>query len=83
MYLGSADWMERNLYRRIEVVFPIIKKSMRREIYKLLELQLADNVKAVEIDSDLKNVPVKNSGPKVRAQFDFADWLEEAYKEKN
>ncbi len=47
VYLGSADWMPRNFFKRIEIVFPIEDGALRdRLVRDLLELQLADNVKA-------------------------------------
>ncbi len=50
VYVGSADWMPRNLFRRIEVVFPVLDGRLRdRIISELLELQLADNAKAREL----------------------------------
>ncbi|MFT4986204.1 MAG: polyphosphate kinase [Flavobacteriales bacterium] len=75
LYLGSADIMERNLYRRIEVAFPIKEKSIKRDILKCLKLQLKDNTKAVTLDMELNNVPVRNDEEPVRAQFDYAEWL--------
>ncbi|MCL1844838.1 MAG: polyphosphate kinase 1 [Defluviitaleaceae bacterium] len=45
VYLSSADLMERNLMRRVEVVFPIEDEKLQREIIKILEISLADNVK--------------------------------------
>jgi polyphosphate kinase len=75
MYLGSADWMERNLYRRIEVVFPLYNKELQREIHASLKFQLNDNQKAVEIANDMSNIRIEREGPDVRAQTDFYDWL--------
>ena len=70
LYMGSADWMKRNLSRRIEVVFPIKDKNLKKEVIKIIDLQLEDNVKAVTLDKDLINTSVKNDKPKVRAQID-------------
>lgn len=75
LYLGSADWMERNLYRRIEVVVPIYNDQLRTEIKACLRFQLTDNTKLVTIGSEMENIKVKLSGPAVRAQTDFYDWL--------
>ena len=77
LYQGSADWMKRNLYRRIEVVFPILDPLLKAEIMKLLEIQLKDNVKACLLDSNLNNVRVNDHQPKVHAQVDFHRWLEQ------
>lgn len=46
IYLSSADWMPRNLDRRIELLFPIESKEIRRQIKQILQVYLKDNVKA-------------------------------------
>ena len=40
VYLGSADWMNRNIYRRVEVCFPIYDETIKSEMLKLIEIQL-------------------------------------------
>ncbi|HYQ85912.1 MAG TPA: polyphosphate kinase 1 [Bacteroidota bacterium] len=45
-YLSSADWMVRNLSRRVEVAFPIFNIELKNEIRKMIDLQLQDNTKA-------------------------------------
>jgi Polyphosphate kinase len=52
LYCASADWMERNFFRRIEVCFPIEDKTLRVRILEDLEIYLADNVQAWELQSD-------------------------------
>lgn len=52
LFCGSADWMERNFFRRIEVCFPIVHKQYRDQIIEELELYLADNVLAWELRED-------------------------------
>ncbi len=53
VFLGSADWMPRNLFRRIETVFPIEDGNLReRIISQILALSLADNTKARFLQSD-------------------------------
>jgi polyphosphate kinase len=76
LYLSSADWMNRNLTYRVEVAFPIYDAELRRELRALLDLQLADNVKARRIDSDNSNEYIRSDGPPVRAQRDFYRYLE-------
>ena len=49
LYLGSADWMQRNLNARVEALFPVDDPRLRREIMKVLDLGLRDNVKAREL----------------------------------
>jgi polyphosphate kinase len=53
IYLGSADWMPRNLYERVEVLFPLKDEQLRERICKeILPAYLADNQKARELGSD-------------------------------
>jgi len=61
LYLTSADWMKRNLYRRIETAFPILDKRIKQTIISILNLQLNDNVKACFIDEQLNNLSRKDS----------------------
>ncbi len=55
IYAGSADWMKRNLSRRIEVIFPVYNEKIKREILDIINIQLEDNVKARVIDRYDKN----------------------------
>ncbi len=52
VYCGSADWMERNFFRRIEVCFPIQKKSLKDRIIADLKMYLEDNVLAWQLGPD-------------------------------
>lgn len=52
IYCASADWMERNFFRRIEVCFPIENNAHRERILEDLETYLADNVQAWELQAD-------------------------------
>ncbi|HYG75403.1 MAG TPA: polyphosphate kinase 1 [Planctomycetota bacterium] len=45
-FLSSADWMQRSLERRIELMFPVLDKALHAHIWAFLQLQLADNTKA-------------------------------------
>jgi polyphosphate kinase len=62
VYLGSADWMIRNLYRRIEVCFPIYDPNLRTELIDIVNIQLSDNCQAVIIDRSGRNIAVRDSG---------------------
>lgn len=78
VYLASADWMRRNLNRRIETAFPILDASIRQMIIDILHIQLKDNVKACWIDEKLQNVPKKDDSlVKVRAQMEIFNYLRE------
>lgn len=69
VYMGSADWMNRNIYRRIEVCFPIYNEQIRKQMISLLALQWNDTVQAVLIDKNLNNVPLKSEeGEQIRSQ---------------
>ncbi|WP_346237626.1 polyphosphate kinase 1 [Niabella insulamsoli] len=57
VYMGSADWMNRNIYRRIEVCFPIRDKEIRDQIRHIFDLQWQDNTQAVWINESLTNPP--------------------------
>lgn len=76
VYMGSPDWMRRNLYRRIEAVTPILHKKLKAEMVDMLEIQLKDNRKAVWVDRLLRNVR-KEGGMPVRAQQQFYAYLRE------
>ena len=52
VYLGSADMMRRNLYNRVEVVFPILDQKIQQKVLRLLATQLHDNMDAWELDSE-------------------------------
>jgi polyphosphate kinase len=53
IYLGSADWMPRNLYERVEVIFPVKDELLRQRIHQeILESYLADNLKARLLQKD-------------------------------
>ena len=53
VYLSSADWMDRNFFRRIELAFPVIdKKLKRRVINEGLKIYLLDNAQSWEMDAD-------------------------------
>ena len=69
MYLASADWMNRNLSRRVEVAFPIYENDHRETVMNMLDIQLRDNQKARVINATQSNPYVTNDGPPVRAQY--------------
>ncbi len=69
IFVGSADWMTRNLTHRIEVVTPILDPDHKKIVRDVLEIELAENVKARIIDAEQKNEYVVNSKPKVQSQL--------------
>ncbi|MDL2302013.1 RNA degradosome polyphosphate kinase [Lachnospiraceae bacterium OttesenSCG-928-D06] len=52
IYCGSADWMPRNLERRVEIMFPVEKKELKEELFHILSCQLRDTVKAQVLNAD-------------------------------
>ena len=52
IYMGSADWMPRNLDRRVEIVFPVEDERIKKEILHVLDLEFRDNVKAHILQPD-------------------------------
>ena len=53
VYLGSADWMPRNLYERVEVIFPVKDELLRERVrQEILEAYLADNLKSRILQKD-------------------------------
>lgn len=80
VYIGSADWMDRNLSRRVEVVFPIENPILKkRMIDEMLGVSLADNVKARELRPDGSWVRVTGDPQKrVRSQTKFLELAAEA-----
>ena len=69
LFLTSADWMKRNLYRRIETAFPVTSQAIKKKIIEILDIQLRDNVKGCFIDEHLNNVFKTNTEKEtIRAQ---------------
>lgn len=76
LFLTSADWMRRNLNRRIETAFPILDAEIKQCIIDILKIQLQDNVKACLIDEHLHNNFKRDDNPvKVRAQLAIYEYL--------
>lgn len=46
IYMGSADWMPRNLDKRVEILFPVEDEELKKEVYHILDVQLRDNEKS-------------------------------------
>jgi len=65
IYLSSADWMPRNLNRRVELLFPIEAEHVRREVQHNLDIQLRDVVKSKIKDKDLNYNRIDRRGKEV------------------
>ena len=76
VFIGSADWMPRNFFRRVEVVVPVVDGVLReRLISEILAISLADNVKARVLQPDASyqrpRLPARAKG--IRSQFEFIE----------
>jgi polyphosphate kinase len=71
IYLGSSDWMQRNLFRRVETVFPIITPGMRQHVDEIMEWFWKDTVKSRVMRSDGTYHPLKAEGEPFDAQAEF------------
>lgn len=82
-YCASADWMPRNLERRVEILFPIEKPALQEKLHTILDCQLKDTVKASVLQSDGSYVKVDKRGKEVyNAQLAFCQSAKAAAKEK-
>jgi len=75
VFIASADWMTRNLKRRVEVAFPVYDEALKREVLDVLDLQLRDNTKARLIDEAQSNPFAPRGEPAVRSQIEHYRYL--------
>ena len=82
IFFGSADWMTRNLDRRIEVIAPIYDEEIAQEFKDILNIQLNDNVKARIQDPLEKNefVTPKPGEKRIRSQYEIYNYLKEKHE---
>ncbi|WP_276354189.1 polyphosphate kinase 1 [Cohnella caldifontis] len=74
VYISSADWMTRNLTRRVEVMCPVYDSGLRAMLVNLLRMNLLDNVKARELTPGGGYARVEGGGQTpLRSQFELAD----------
>lgn len=52
IFMGSADWMPRNLDRRVEILFPVLDENIKKRVFHILEVELSDNTKARVLKED-------------------------------
>lgn len=62
VYMGSADWMPRNLDRRVEVLFPVEDENLKEQAIHILEVELMDNVKAHLLNEKGQYVKIDKRG---------------------
>ena len=69
--MGSADWMPRNLDKRVEILFPVEDENLKKEVISILNLQLSDIKKAHMLMSDGSYKKVKTQGKGISSQAEF------------
>jgi polyphosphate kinase len=79
-YITSADWMVRNFDNRIEVACPVLDPGIRKEIQAMLDLQLADNVKARILGPGEPNVYRTGGRKQVRSQVESYQFFRTAHR---
>lgn len=81
LYFGSADWMTRNLDRRIEVIAPVYDEDIAAEFKDILQIQLNDNVKArIQEPLEKNDFVQRKSGEKaVRSQAEIYNYLKQKH----
>ena len=83
VYMGSADWMPRNLDKRVEIMFPVEDENLKDQVIHVLETQLADNVKAHLLQPDgTYEKQDKRGKVLVNSQEQFCQEAVEAVKEE-
>jgi polyphosphate kinase len=70
IYCGSADWMPRNLYNRVEIAFPLTQKKVRDQVKRDLKLYLQDNTQAwlLQTDGTYQRVEMEKGAEEISAQ---------------
>ncbi len=82
VYMGSADWMPRNLDKRVEIMFPVVDENLKAEVQKIIDVQLDDNVKAYLLQPDGSYEKVDKRGKVlVHAQDYFCEEAVKAVKQ--
>ena len=62
IYMGSADWMPRNLDRRVEIIFPVEEEELKSKLKHILDVQLRDNLKAYRMNDEGEYVRIDRRG---------------------
>ena len=74
LYMGSADWMPRNLDRRVEIIFPVLDPKLQKKVRHILQTELEDNTKAHLLTADGSYVKQDKRGKVlVNSQLQFCE----------
>lgn len=77
VYIASADWMTRNMLRRVEIGVPISDPDIRRQIRQMFDTMLRDNCQSRQLHSDGSYTRVSQQGQAVNSQELFCQWAKE------
>ena len=82
IYIASADWMPRNLERRLELMTPIIDKNLQERLLEFLRLQLSDNELAFELQNsgEYAKVRPKEGDARINSQEVLEEYVSGIYK---
>ena len=82
IYIASADWMPRNLERRLELMTPIIDKNLQERLLEFLRLQLSDNELAFELQNsgEYTKVKLKEGDARINSQEVLEEYVSGIYK---
>ena len=83
IYMGSADWMPRNLDRRVEIMFPVVREELKDRVRRYMEIQIEDNLKAhVLMPDGTYEKPDRRGKVPVGSQKTFCEMAIAAAKEE-
>jgi len=83
-FISSADWMYRNLYKRVEIFVPIFQQDIKNHLQALIDLQLSDNVKARSLDHHKTNKYIEDPDRVLtRSQMDTYRYILRKEKEED
>jgi polyphosphate kinase len=83
LFISSADWMTRNLNRRVEVACPIYDENIKSELKEMLRIQLLDNSKSRILDPELSNQYHTSDDIVHRAQEDYYNFIKSKTNHEN
>ncbi|MDR1285857.1 MAG: RNA degradosome polyphosphate kinase [Campylobacteraceae bacterium] len=80
IFISSADWMPRNLERRLELMTPIEEKALQKKLFEILQLQLNDNVLSWSLDNSGKYTKIQNDKKAINCQQMLDEYINRIYK---